>query len=351
MPAADVTVVIPNYNRVRHLRRALVSILSQGRVPNEILVVDDCSDAGELKLIEAVVEELRLKLDIRLLYNRRNMGANYSRNRGIRAASSRYIAFLDSDDVWMPNKLDSQMTAIGTAARLDARPILSATGRYRVDDGGEVIARQHSTLKFTLPNILSSNFIGTLSSVVVDTAIARQIGGFKEGLSACQDWEFFIRLAGNVQYVGIPDPLCVYFDHKEARISKNLRKRIISHAYLYKCHLKNYYGPGSVGLGNFYRVVAEDLQGLGKYQFAKSFYASFRALQSSGLTPPCFWSSMYNIVPLPDLREKRYEQYRASLLQILKDPVKLNSLREDQATIKRLMVGDGNIRDFGAYNL
>ncbi|OWK24286.1 hypothetical protein AJ87_24205 [Rhizobium yanglingense] len=208
------------------MRRALASVAAQTRHPVEVIVIDDCSSPDKAGDIRAIVEDFNLCIPTRLLINESNRGANYSRNRGIFDAKGRYLAFLDSDDIWMPEKLQRQIDEIESAKKTNGRPVLSATGRYRVNSDGAIIVRQFGGQVLNPGKIRRSNFIGTLSSVIVETWIARHVWGFNEALPACQDWDFFIRLSDYVQYIGISDPLCVYVDHDEDRITLNNRKRL-----------------------------------------------------------------------------------------------------------------------------
>ncbi|RVP97527.1 glycosyltransferase family A protein [Sinorhizobium meliloti] len=142
MNICNVTVVIPTYNRVSPLKRALNSIARQTVDPAEVIIIDDCSEPAVLDEVNAIASEFSKQLNVTLLVNEHNRGANYARNRGIFAAVSNYVAFLDSDDLWLPEKLEKQVAAIAEAASADDKPILSATGRYRVDGRGDIIARQ-----------------------------------------------------------------------------------------------------------------------------------------------------------------------------------------------------------------
>src|SRR5690242_15610224 len=102
----DVSVVIPVYNRAELLRWPLRSIADQTLPPLEVLVVDDCSAPDEAGKIRALVERFGNSLNLRLLRTDRNGGQSYARNLGIREARGKYVAFLDSDDFWLPEKLE-----------------------------------------------------------------------------------------------------------------------------------------------------------------------------------------------------------------------------------------------------
>lgn len=105
----DVSAIVPTYNSSGTLDKALESIFNQTVAVRKVFVVDDASDKDELDNIERIVEKwIDFGLDIKLVINNENMGASYSRNVGIKLSTSEYIAFLDSDDVWHPDKIRIQ---------------------------------------------------------------------------------------------------------------------------------------------------------------------------------------------------------------------------------------------------
>jgi glycosyltransferase involved in cell wall biosynthesis len=347
MTALDVSVVIPNYNRTTLLWRALNSIAAQTCKPFEVIVVDDCSHADRLVEIEAVIEHFRGSQNIKLLVNERNSGANYSRNRGIFAAASKYIAFLDSDDLWMPDKLQRQMSEIVKAKQSDNRPILSGTGRYRVNGEGEMIARQLGRNDLTPDRIRRSNFIGTLSSVIVETWVARHINGFNETLPACQDWDFFIRLTDYVQYVGIRDPLCIYVDHEEERITLNNSKRLKAHLFIYKNHIRNFDRSNQAAKWEFYRNIAEDYQMIGNDKKASLFYARHKSIRRKGILtwfiPSAFWFFFYHLKGVPPIKAQRYRRYKKAITTFKRRPSRRKILETDSAVVANLMALPGGI--------
>lgn len=342
MNNCNVTVVIPTYNRVSPLSRALNSIARQTVQPAEVIIVDDCSNPNVLHEVKAIVSAFSERLTITLLVNERNSGANHARNRGLFAAASRYVAFLDSDDLWLPEKLEKQLAAVQDAAKANGKPILSATGRYRVDGGGKIIARQFGGHILSGERIRESNFIGTLSSVLVDTGIARDIRGFDETLPASQDWDFFIRLSEHVQYVAVADPLCVYVDDSRERITQDYRRKLRGHIAIYRRHVRPLKGCTRNLSAEFLKNIAEDYQELGKKRKAETFYA--RALSSNVRTfnvlqlfVELAFSAYFRFVPLPALKRQRYHRYRRATSRLLRDEKNKATLNRDGGIIQQLM--------------
>ena len=99
-----VSIVMPNYNGGKYLKETIDSVLSQTFDNWELLFVDDCSTDNSLEIVRSYADER-----IRIFQNETNRGAAVSRNRAIEAANGRWIAFLDSDDLWLPEKLEKQV--------------------------------------------------------------------------------------------------------------------------------------------------------------------------------------------------------------------------------------------------
>ncbi len=341
----SITVVIPNYNRTYLLEKCLSSILAQTRQVEEIIIVDDYSEQEKFIEIEHIVETFSKKIDIKLLRNNTNRGANFSRNRGIFAAKSDYVAFIDSDDFWMPQKIELQMKAIEKHKNLGSTPVFSATGRYRVNAEGQIICRQFGGKRISSAKIRRSNFIGTLSSVIVETWVARFLGGFNERLPACQDWDFFIRLTDYATYVGVPEPLCIYFDHDGARITLNNKKRLSAHIEIYKMHLRNA-GEKTILSHEFLRNIAEDYQCQGDQERAIRYFAKSLLTKTF---PNChlpkryktiFENLMLNVIKLrgmPDIRQARYARYSNIMAKILRNKNSKEKIQKDQQHIYALL--------------
>ena len=107
-----ISVVIPTYNRSSLLERSVYSVSKQTYPPYELIIVDDHSDDFNYKFLCNLKLRYSHCLNITIIRNEINKGANYCRNLGINRASGDFIAFLDSDDAWLPDKLFSQVNAL-----------------------------------------------------------------------------------------------------------------------------------------------------------------------------------------------------------------------------------------------
>jgi glycosyltransferase involved in cell wall biosynthesis len=203
-----VSVVVPTFNRARLLPEALDSIFAQTCRPLEVLVVDD----GSTDDTESVLQPYVARHGVRVL-RQSNGGPSAARNRGMEAARGEYVAFLDSDDLWLPVKLAVQIPA------LDARPeaVMSYSNFLEFDpDTGSV--RTH----YRRREVRSGDLYRTLvckklhcapPTVVVRRTTALRIGGFDEMLRLSEDRDFHIRMAREGAVLGTTEPLAIVRQH------------------------------------------------------------------------------------------------------------------------------------------
>jgi glycosyltransferase involved in cell wall biosynthesis len=206
MPVPSVSVVVPAFNRAGSIRAAIDSVLRQTWRDFEIVVVDDGSADGTAEAVEAMgCDRLRL---IRHAVNR---GAAAARNTGIREARGAWIAFQDSDDEWLPLKLEIQMDRLHAA---DPDTVAAYCGLMVLDTSkeGRTRARYHPppgarpVEGALFPAILRQSLVSTQTLVARRDALLA-IGGFDESLRALEDWELTIRLAQQGPFVFVDRPL------------------------------------------------------------------------------------------------------------------------------------------------
>jgi glycosyltransferase involved in cell wall biosynthesis len=207
--ATEVSVVIPTRNRWPLLAgRALRSAQLQEAVACEIIVVDDGSTDETPSRLEALADPR-----VRVIRRPRPGGVAQARNVGIQAAQSPWIAFLDDDDAWAPNKLRIQLDAV------------QETGADFVYSGGVVVDAQGAVL-YNLPvppperlryeTVPVCAIPAGPSNVLVRTELVRRLGGFDENLSQLEDWDLWIRLAWAGRAAARPDIAVAYLEHGES---------------------------------------------------------------------------------------------------------------------------------------
>lgn len=187
-----VSVVIPTHNRAADLRRCLHSLRAQSVPDFEVLVCDDGSTDGSAD----VVAEFRDLLRVSYHWAENWGGAARPRNRGIALASAPYVAFLDSDDWWTPDKLERSLEALDAGADVVYHDL------YRVDDAQRVARPRGRVRSWALRPPVFDSLMDTgnaipLSSAVVRTAVLRRAGGMPEdrALIAMEDYACWFQLA------------------------------------------------------------------------------------------------------------------------------------------------------------
>jgi glycosyltransferase involved in cell wall biosynthesis len=213
-PRPSVTAVIPAHNAEDTIARAVSSALAQTYPSLEIIVVDDCSSDRTAEIVEAFVGA-----GVRLLRLPSQQGASRARNAGIEAATSELIAFLDSDDEWLPSKIAKQLALItGTehfAFVSCSSRFISAVG----EDLGDLYRwRRPVAGPEVWKSLLARNTIAT-PSVLAWRRDLIELGGFDPRFRICEDQDMWIRLAlrGAVGYV---DEFLVYVHDRPDSLSR-----------------------------------------------------------------------------------------------------------------------------------
>jgi glycosyltransferase involved in cell wall biosynthesis len=210
-----VSVVIPVFNRRVTVRRAIESVLAQTCQDFEIIVVDDGSTDATAASVAALADHR-----ITLIRHERNRGGSAARNTGIRASSGPYVAFLDSDDAWLPAKLERQLEMF---ERSSDRVGLVYTGAERIYADGSIsqhIPRRHANL---VRPLLSLNVIGGTSVGMVRRDVLETLGGFDESLPSSQDLDLWFRVFELFGIAFVPEVLVrIASGNDRGRITANI---------------------------------------------------------------------------------------------------------------------------------
>jgi len=197
-----VSVVIPTYDRAQQTIAAIESVLAQTYPNFEIIVVDDGSTDGSRDVIEKFTSQRTNGCHRILFFSQPNQGASIARNAGIAKAQGKYIAFLDSDDVWVPEKLEWQVKALEQFK--DECGVCVADARLVNDSGMDISSsfrihgRQYQQTVGIEPDaarLIAESFCGFwLSASVAQADLVRRIGGFSPDISFAEDRDFHLRL-------------------------------------------------------------------------------------------------------------------------------------------------------------
>jgi glycosyltransferase involved in cell wall biosynthesis len=214
------TVVIPTHNRSNLLKRAIASVLNQTFECYEIVIVDDHS-------IDDTASVVRSFPDIRIRYmiNNRTKGACGARNTGIYAAKGQWVAFLDDDDVWFPDKLKYQCE-LALNVKETVGLICSDYGIYKKKHGKPVICKNRPS-GWIRDKLLFGGLIGCLSSVCIRIEVLRAIEGFDERFPANEDQDLYLRVAELSEFNFVPKTLVhIYQEKRKDRIWQNPKSKL-----------------------------------------------------------------------------------------------------------------------------
>ena len=223
-----VSVVITTYKREPSmLSRAIESVISQTYQALELIVVDDSPELFPLrKEVEKTVCEYgnnNKGISVRYIAHEENLGACAARNTGIKNAKGEYIAFLDDDDEWLPEKTEKQI-----AVMQKTNAALVYCGRICKDDntGNSFVEKVEYHRGKVFKSLLYQNFIGSTSFPLINIDALRKAGGFDELMQSAQDYDTWLRIAENHEIDYVQEPLVIYHTHNGEQITNNPRKRI-----------------------------------------------------------------------------------------------------------------------------
>lgn len=281
-----VSVVIPTYNRGTTIRDSVGSVLRQTFTDLELIVVDDCSSDNTLDVLRDI-QDPRLRIERHDV----NKGSSAARNTGIRVAKAPYVAFQDSDDEWLPTKLERQVAALeaagpkykavycgmlvmGTEEILQKKGVIRPSVRYVPSAQIDVVEGD------LLSSLLRYSVIST-QTLMVQRDVLNAIGGFDEQLRALEDWECAIRISQTSLIAHIVDPLVIQrFSHDS--ITQSIDKRVNAREQIVKKHMGLLSADKQL-LRSHYEVIAGGYQLTGEYARSRGWY--LKALRLSPFRP------------------------------------------------------------------
>jgi glycosyltransferase involved in cell wall biosynthesis len=206
---AHVSVIIPAHNAEAFVADTVDSALNQTYQDLEVIVVDDGSSDGTVAALARFGDRIRV-------HQQPNGGVAKARNTGVSLATGAWVAFLDADDLWLPEKTDRQL-ACSPASPMIYSDRLNIGARGDLPELQSVATRMHGGDIFV--PLLRDNFI-TLASVMMRRDLFEQLGGFYTGLHGTADWDLWIRVAERHPIGFVPEPLVKYRFH-DASMSRN----------------------------------------------------------------------------------------------------------------------------------
>lgn len=207
-----VTVILPTYDRLEYLQAAVTSVLTQTFSDWELLIADD----GSGPETQAYLKSLEPVPGVRILRLAHQGNPGAVRNQALRSARGRYIAFLDSDDLWLPAKLASQVDA---HAR-DAACRWSYTALVRVDASGQVLPTERNYRRLIqggaiFEKLLTLEIAVATPSVLAERSFIEELGGFDERQLYFEDYDLWLRMSLRSPVLAIAEPLVCVRNHAD----------------------------------------------------------------------------------------------------------------------------------------
>lgn len=206
----NISVIIPTFNRKETLKRAIQSVVMQSYTPYEIIVIDDGSDDGTKEWLKDNYP------DVKYIYQM-NSGVSSARNKGIKFARGDWIAFLDSDDEWLPSKLKDQANEI----ELNPAAKFLHTNEIWIRNGVRVnqMKKHKKYGGYIFEKCLDMCRISP-SSVLIKKDIFEKIGMFDETLKVCEDYDLWLRFASKYPVHFLDQPLIKKYGGHSDQLSK-----------------------------------------------------------------------------------------------------------------------------------
>ena len=204
---AIISVITPTYNNQATIALSIESLLNQTFTNFELIIINDGSQDATLDIVSKI-QDSRIKI-----FSYPNSGSSVSRNRGISHAVGEFISFLDADDLWTPDKLSSQLSALYS----NPNAAVAYSWTDHIDDDGKFLCPgTHVTASGdVLPKLLVMNFIENGSNPLIRREALIAVGEFDPSLVAGQDWDMWLRLAARYHFVAVPSPQILYrISHK-----------------------------------------------------------------------------------------------------------------------------------------
>jgi|TARA_B100001964_G_C14195672_1_gene583201 glycosyltransferase involved in cell wall biosynthesis len=205
-----VSVIIPVYNRVKVIDRSINSVINQTYPINEIIVIDDGSNDGTYDLVKRNFPQVILKYQ-------ENKGVSNARNVGIKLAKSKWIAFLDSDDEWLPKKVEEQISLlnINLSFKICHTDEVWIRNQVRVNP-----MKKHRKYGGDIYNKCLPLCVISPSSIIIHKDIFNDIGLFDEELPVCEDYDMWLRICSKYSVLFLDQKLINKYGGHDDQLSK-----------------------------------------------------------------------------------------------------------------------------------
>lgn len=207
-----VSIIVPCFNSAIYIKETIESVLSQSFIDWELIIIDDCSTDNSIEVIRSVHgNDPRIKL----IELSENVGVAEARNTGIREANGQFIAFLDSDDLWYPDKLEKQISFM-KKNKID----FCYTGYEKIDEQGKPFQKMKAPLRISYKELLKTCYIGCLTAIY-DTKNLGKI--YMPTNTKREDYATWLNILKQTKYAyAVPETLAKYRVYSNQSSSKKI---------------------------------------------------------------------------------------------------------------------------------
>ncbi|MGK7872356.1 MAG: glycosyltransferase [Xenococcaceae cyanobacterium] len=197
-----ISVIIPAFNAEKTIRETTQSVLDQTFSDFEVIVINDGSSDATAEIVSQF-NDSRIKI-----FSHTNAGLAKSRNWGIANSIGKYLAFLDADDLWTPDKLEAQFRALEE----NSQAAVAYSWTNYIDENGKFLYPGSYTASEgnVYDQLLLNNFLENGSNPLIRRDAIEQVGVFDESLIAAEDWDLWLRFASQYQFICVPIPQVLY---------------------------------------------------------------------------------------------------------------------------------------------
>lgn len=273
-----VSIITPTYNRRDFIVDAIESVIAQTYSDWELLIVDDGSTDDTKDLITPYLQDPRISYTYQS-----NHGQAYARQQALKSAKGQYVAFLDSDNLWLPERLEKEIV------QLDANPDIDVCygDLITIDEQGNELSRENMK-RYSgdiAPLMIRQNFVSMNTTLIRKEAIER-VGGFRSSVARGDDYDLYLRMSAESKFLYIKEYLAKY-RVMENQISSNKEARFTSDFEIINHFIRNY--PSAMSKLKWWRGLSSRYVSMGRYYVSqKNKPKAIKLLSLSVLYAP-YW--------------------------------------------------------------
>ena len=216
-----VSIIIPYYKKIKYFKKTYLSVLNQNFKNFEIIIIYDDENLNDLIKLKKIIKK---KKNVKIIINKKNLGAGQSRNKGIAVAKGDFLAFIDSDDVWKKNKLKQQIKFMKKN-----NYFLTHTSYNIINNKNNILSKRRAATKLNYKNLLESCDIG-LSTVMINK---KKIKKIKFGYTKTkEDYSLWLKLTKNIPFYGLNQNL-TYWTKSNNSLSNSTFQKLIDAFRIY----------------------------------------------------------------------------------------------------------------------